>query len=45
VLERAQDRAVRERLGRAGRARAERLFAYDRTNERMAQLFTAAIPS
>jgi glycosyltransferase involved in cell wall biosynthesis len=45
VLGLAEDRATRERMGKAGRARAEQLFAYDRTNERMAALFTAAIPS
>jgi glycosyltransferase involved in cell wall biosynthesis len=37
-----EDSATRQRLGQAGRARAESLFASDKTNERMAQIFMDA---
>lgn len=45
VLRLAAAPAEAKRLGQAGRTRAEQLFAYDRTNERMARLFTEAIPA
>ncbi len=44
VLRLVNDPGLRKRLGSAGRARAEDLFSVDRTNQRMAEIFVAAIP-
>lgn len=45
ILTLAGDAALRRRMGTAGRRRAEDIFAHDRTNDRMAQLFMAARPT
>ena len=42
VMRLVREPETRRALGRAGRARAEALFASDKTNERMAQIFMAA---
>jgi glycosyltransferase involved in cell wall biosynthesis len=43
VVRLANDASLRERLGGAGRRRAEELFAHERTNRRMAEMFRAAL--
>jgi glycosyltransferase involved in cell wall biosynthesis len=45
VVKLATDAPLRERLGGAGRRRAEELFAHERTNRRMAEIFRAAMPA
>jgi glycosyltransferase involved in cell wall biosynthesis len=45
VLRLAGDPQLRSRLGEAGRRRAESIFAYDVTNERMATIFMSAMKS
>ena len=45
VLRLAGDAERRRRFGEAGRKRAEDLFAYERTNERMAEIFMSALRS
>ena len=45
VLRLARDPRLRTRLGGAGRRRAESIFAYDVTNERMATIFMSAMKS
>jgi glycosyltransferase involved in cell wall biosynthesis len=44
IIALTNDLDTRSRMGAAGRRRAEAMFAHDRTNERMAQLFMAARP-
>lgn len=43
VLQLVEDRQTRTRLGRAGRRRAEQLFSYEKTNQRMAEIFMSAL--
>ena len=45
VLQLAKDAETRKRLGDAGRRRAESMFAYDRTNQRMTEIFLASVPT
>lgn len=45
VTQLAGDRELRRRMGDAGRRRAEALFSYETTNDKMARIFMSAVPA